>query len=117
VELSKVPVLGSRFTLWLLLKVISGAMIPGGAFAEARTRRAGYIGEVLVLVPALVLGALNTWTVHRVGYALYQRSKRYSEPAQMWWARCMYLGLGTWVAISLFLGAGFGWVVLRAVGK
>ena len=70
-----------------------------------------------MLVPALVLGVLNIWAVHRAGYALYQQSKRYSEPAQMWWARCTYLGLGVWIIIALFLGAGIGSVALRAVGK
>jgi hypothetical protein len=94
-----------------------GTMILSGAFAEAKIRRVGFAGEALVLVPALILGILNTWMVHRVGYALYQRSKRHSESEQNRRARCAYLGLGVWAIVSLFLGDGIGWVVLRTVGK
>ena len=116
-ESSKVPWPGSRFTLWALLEVMSGAMIVSGALAEAKTRRVGFTGEALVLVPAIVLGVLNIWTVHRAGYALYQRSKRYSESAQNRRARFAYAGLGVGIIISGLLGVGIGSVVLRVVGK
>ena len=92
-------------------------MIVSGAFAEAKTRRAGFMADVMVLVPALILGVVNAWAVHRVGYAVCQRSQQYSELIQNRQARCMFLGLGVWIIISVFLGDGLGWVVLRVAGK
>ena len=71
----------------------------------------------MVLMPALLLGVLNPWVVHRIGYEVYQHSKRYSESAQTWWARGMFLGLGLWLIVSMFLGEGIGWVVFRVTGE
>jgi TRAP-type mannitol/chloroaromatic compound transport system permease small subunit len=110
-------IVGSHLTLWRLLEVMCGVAIPSAAFGEAKARRVGVLGEVFVLVPALLLGVFNIWTVHRAGYAAYQQSKKYSDSAQAWWARFAYLGLGLWIIISLLVGVGIGSMTLRAVGK
>jgi hypothetical protein len=99
--------------LWTLLIAISSMTLLGSAVLAASGANGGVRSYVVVAISGLLLATCNAWTWSKIGDAVDDHVKPFSESQQERYLRTLYLALAIWALCAAFLGVVISSAILR----
>ena len=98
--------------LWTLLIAVSSTMLFSSAVSAAY-REGSVRGYLVAATSGLLLATCNAWTWSKIGDAVADHVKAFSESRQERYLRTLYLALGIWALCGAVLGALLTSAILR----